>query len=277
MPKIVGKTNRVVTVSGLFSIDELIGNVATNQDHLSVAHVVNEQPREEPWLNPKYDEWYCVLKGKVEFHYSTKGQQAGKGNEDDLQVLTVQSGETAFIGSGERVRPVFPVGDTEVIAVCSPAFSPDRCIREEEGDNTAPPPVSSDDDIIYHMCEETRWMEAFKAARAYYPPTFEKDGGFAHATKKASLLLNVANHYYQSSKDDWICVALSKSALEDIGIVTRFEEAKPVGETGVMDTTLSMPHIFGGIPARLPGIVKRVYPIKRDETGKFLSIEGLSS
>ena len=63
MVKIIGKSTRVVDFEGL-AIDELIGNVATNQDQLSVAKVTISKPTSEPWLTLDYDEWMCVLKGR---------------------------------------------------------------------------------------------------------------------------------------------------------------------------------------------------------------------
>ena len=119
MPKILGKAVRVVEHDGL-TIDEFVGNVGSNDDSVSIAHVKVSEPASEPWLTLDYEEWICVLKGKIDLH-SPSGQ-----------VITVHAGETAFIDRGERFRPVFPVADTEYIPVCRPAFSPERCIREEE-------------------------------------------------------------------------------------------------------------------------------------------------
>mmetsp|Transcript_15759 Transcript_15759/g.20562 ORF Transcript_15759/g.20562 Transcript_15759/m.20562 type:complete len:278 (-) Transcript_15759:405-1238(-) len=277
MPRVIGTSSRVVAVEGVFSIDEIVGNVATKEDTLSVARVLVEKASSEPWLTLNYDEWMCVIKGKVELHYMQDGEQ--------LQVLTVEAGETAFIDKGERFRPVFPVDNAEYIAICLPAFQPDRCIREEEGvehEKTSERLKSlhskspdNPKDIIFHMCEKSRWNEAILNRKAYFPPTYENDGGFTHATSKAYMLLDIANHYYLDSKEEWICISLSQSALEGVGIVTKTEEAKPVGDTEVIDADAQFPHIFGGIPAHIPGIVAKEYPIKRDTDGKFLSIEGL--
>jgi len=44
----------------------------------------------------------------------------------------VNAGDSVFIKKGERFRPVFPVGGTEYIPVCLPAFRPDRCVREDD-------------------------------------------------------------------------------------------------------------------------------------------------
>jgi hypothetical protein len=64
--------------------------------------------------------------------------------------------------------------------------------------------------------------------------------------------------------------------MKKVGIVTRFEEPKPVGNQPVEDTWSEWrcPHIFGGIPATAAGVV--TYPMKRDEAGTLLAIEGLT-
>jgi len=72
---------------------------------------------------------------------------------------------------------------------------------------------------------------------------------------------------------------LSRAALEDIGIRTIFEKAKPVGTTAAVDApdeTWLFPHIFGGIAPHIEGVVTATFPMKRDQDGKFLSIEGLT-
>lgn len=283
MPKIIGKSVTVVEDGGL-RIDELAGNVATQADTLSIARVVVSEPCSEPWLTLDYDEWICVLKGKIDLHFGAS------------QVLEVNAGETVLVSKGERFRPIFPVGDTEYIPVCLPAFKPERCHREEEGVSdvsknlrelhsngsvalSCPGTDGYGDDIdcLFHMCQKISWEAAVASGEAYYPPTFQKDGDFTHATAVAERLIETANHFYTSSQGDWICLELSKSALHKVGIVTRFEDPKPVGETDTDTewTSWRCPHIFGGIPTQIPGIVTKTYPMKRDANGNFLSIEGV--
>jgi hypothetical protein len=111
MPKIIGKSTRVVETDRL-AIDEMVGNVASNEDTLSVARCVITSPTNEPWLTLDYDEWICVIKGRIEMHYG------------DDQVLPVEAGETCFVASGECFRPVFLIGDTEYIPIILSAFEP---------------------------------------------------------------------------------------------------------------------------------------------------------
>lgn len=276
MPKIIGKSVCVVNHEGL-TIDELCGNVATKNDKISIAHVKVSEPCSEPWLTLHYDEWICCLRGKIELHY-------GQSN-----VLTVHAGETVFVEKGERFRPVFPEGDTEYIPVCLPAFRPDRCIREEENSKVSKKLQElhntqnlkqdfSSVEKLYHMCQNSLWHEAMIKQEAYYPPTFEKDGMFTHATAVPQRLIETANHFYTDVEGEWICLELSRNALYRIGIDTVFEEAKPVGETNVSNTWeyWVCPHIYGGLPTTIKGIVTNIFPMKRDSDGTFLSIEGLT-
>lgn len=282
MPKIIGKATRVVETPSFF-IDELAGNASTNEDTLSIARVVVAEPTSEPWLTLHYDEWICVLKGKIEMHF---------GNEE---ILTVKENETCFVSKGERFRPVFPEGGTEYIPVCLPAFKPERCVREEEGvsDVTkrlkelhkeavskeistsidSPPKV----DKLYHMCQKSLWEQALQSKTPYYPPTFKEDGYYTHATAVPSRLIETANHFYTSTQGDWICVELNYHALTNLGIIVKFEEAMSVGDTNVSSgwENWVCPHIYAGLPGHVPGIVERVLEMKRDGDGNFLSIEGL--
>jgi uncharacterized protein (DUF952 family) len=153
---------------------------------------------------------------------------------------------------------------------------------------------------LYHMCEKKLWQEAVSEGRAYFPPTFVKDGMFTHATAVPERLIATANHFYKQSEGEWICLELSRSALLKLGIETVFEEAKPVGETSVDNTFEAWvcPHIYvstrvvrelfdrriishaipqGGIATHIEGVVLNTYEIGRSQDGTFLSIVGLTS
>ena len=282
MPKIVGSSTCVVDHNGIH-IDELAGNVASREDTLSVARVTVTESCSEPWLTLDYDEWICCLKGKMDLRYG------------DGQVLEVKAGETCFVAKGERFQPVFPEAGTEYIPVCIPAFKPERCHREEEADSAVSArlrqlhtgsangesqscEITDTSDNLYHMCQKSLWDAALASGKAYFPPTFATDGNFTHATAVPARLLETANHFYTGVPGDWICLEMSKRSLENVGIVTVFEEPKPVGETNVGEawSEWRCPHIFGGIPSSLPGVVKRTYPMKRDDKGNFLFIEELT-
>lgn len=294
MPKIIGKGVTVVEHGGM-KIEELAGNVASCDDTLSIAHVTVSNATSEPWLTLKYDEWLCCLEGVLELHHHHHHAQEEMGSAP--QVLRVEQGETCFVAAGERFRPVFPHAGVKYVAVCLPAFTPDRCVREEEGgegeggssggkvsDVSAKlrelhSSAAATDDVLYHMCQKFLWEAAQGTGDAYFPPTFEQDGGFTHATAVPARLIDTANHFYTApSTGDWICLELSKAALQRVGIVTRFEEPKAVGgaETANEWNEWRCPHIFGGIPAQVPGVVKKTFPMTRDEAGNFLCIKGLT-
>ena len=172
MPKIVGASSRVVDHEGL-TIDELAGNVATSNDRISIAHVKVANASSEPWLTLHYDEWMCVLKGRMVLLHG------------DNQQMEVKTGQTVYIEKGERFRPTFPDAGTEYVPVCLPAFRPDRCIREEEEGGAvsanlaklhSKPSKTADEQLpeqLYHMCEAAQWEAAKRTGVAYFPPTFE--------------------------------------------------------------------------------------------------------
>ena len=121
--QVCGRSVRVVEHHGV-TIDELVGNVATKTDELSIAMVnVTVAPASEPWLTLHYDEWMSVVRGHIEIHEENESTKERK-------ITRVNQGETVFISKGSRFQPVFPVV-TCYIPACLPAFAPDRCIREE--------------------------------------------------------------------------------------------------------------------------------------------------
>eukprot|EP00928_Gymnodinium_smaydae_P011334 TRINITY_DN14196_c0_g1_i1.p1 TRINITY_DN14196_c0_g1~~TRINITY_DN14196_c0_g1_i1.p1 ORF type:complete len:279 (+),score=48.86 TRINITY_DN14196_c0_g1_i1:120-956(+) len=277
MPQLIGGAVRVVD-TGLLKIDELAGNVASKDDQISIAHVTVTEPTSEPWLTLHYDEWICILKGKMVLHY-----------DNGEKKMEATAGQTVFVAKGERFRPEFPEGGTEYVPVCLPAFRPDRCIREDEpdsdvsmklkelhgGNSSVGKPLGEEEaapEIMYHMCQKSLWEEAKKDDVAYFPPTFEKDG-FTHATAVPSRLLSTANHFYQDVVGEWVCLRFKRSALRRLGIITKDEKAMPVGEKSADDQWAQWicPHVYGGLP---PQVVDAEFPMTRDGA-KYTSIEGL--
>jgi uncharacterized protein (DUF952 family) len=292
MPRIIGTGKVVVDHDGLV-ITELVGNVASNEDTMSIAQVkvTSNKPTSEPWLTLHYDEWICVQKGYMVLDY--------EDSNGSISSIQVNAGQSAFISKGERFRPYFPQGDCDYIPVCVPAFRPDRCIREEgekvsdvtlnlkklhgmDGElNACQPHDGADPDVLYHMCQERLWKDAVNSGKAYYPPTFEQDGYFTHATAVPQRLLDTANHFYTETDGNWICLQLSRSALRNVGIITKDEEGLPVGDQKVSDDWVRSkwvcPHIYGGIPVDTSlNVLKRTFPMVRSHDGKFLSITGLT-
>ena len=241
------------------------------------AHVHVSAPTSEPWLTLHYDEWMCVLKGRMVLLY-----------DDGKSQMEVNAGQTVFIAQGERFKPEFPEGGTEYVPVCLPAFRPDRCIREDGPDShvskklkslhgSQAKPTGSDDpkpEVLYHMCEKALWEKAIAAGEAYYPPTYEVDGYYTHATAVPSRLITTANHFYTDTPGDWICLRLSRTALRRSGIYVRDEQALPVGDQAVGEdwNDWVCPHIIGGIPTQ---VVDATFPMVRDGPS-FVRIDGLT-
>ena len=325
--KVLGQSIKVVDHEGL-TINEVIGNVSTQNDELSMALVTITQPTSEPWLTIQFDEWMVVTEGCIELHHHEEEViNATMGNSDgELEITTttkqvvtkVNAGQTAFIPKGSRFRPIFPIAPTKYIPVAMPAFKPERCTREEEDtersvserldelhnnntanqneeDSTATKPSTkaktlsaeeinqqfNDITTIYHMCQTSLYNTALQSNKAYYPPTFIQDGRFTHATAIPSTLLTTANHFYKATtkgeEGEWSCIELDRTILEEqCGIITIFESAKAVGNVDILDKSKVFPHVFGGLPLHIEGVVKKVYKMIRDEDdGSFLSIEGL--
>jgi len=268
MPKLIGNVVRVVEVGG-FSIDEYVGQAGSSTDAVSIAVVKAAEPTSEPWLTMQYEEYLLVIKGAVEIHHG------------DGEVVKARAGQTIYIEKGVRFRPFFTEPGTEYIPVCIPAFTPERCHREGEiGEEDSAVAEKAQDgkkgDVLYHMCQKTLWDAAVASGKAYFPPTFMEDGGFTHATNVKERLLKTANHFYTKRPGDWICLELSESKLRDHGIITRHEHPMSVGEQAVDDKWKASewvcPHIYGGIPVNVDGIVTNKMTMTRDADGNFLSI-----
>ena len=311
---LVGKSVKVVEQEGL-TIEEIIGNVATRNDDASLAIVSITSPTCEPWLTLHYDEWIHVLEGYIELLHHDENGNSNASNADAANRLpmttVVKAGQTVFIPKGSRMQPVFPV-PSKYIPLCIPAFSPDRCIREEgtEGEissvsvrlnelhlsnsqrtttDTSTVPSSAEEvndqfrhiQTIYHMCKKSHYDNSISNQTAYFPPTFIQDGRFTHASYAPATLLNTANHFYSATSpadEQWICLEIDRDVLEKkFGIVTLFECAKAVGDIDTDEDWrgLVFPHIFGGIPAHVEGVVTNTYNMVRSKDGIFLTIDGL--
>jgi len=240
---------------------------------------------EEPWLTIKYDEYLYCSKGKIVL------------TMDDSKV-EVLAGQTVHVGPNTHFRPSFPE-DTTYTAICMPAFTPATCIREDETEEnglvakklkslhatndfgsglTCVPSAGGEEspEVLYHMCPRADWEAAVKSGKAYYPPTFEQDGYLTHATGVPSRLIDTANHYYQDSVGEWICLEFTRTALKDAGIFVRDEQATAVGDKATDDKLMAdwiCPHILGGLPL---GVVRTSHVMSRDGP-KFTGIPALNN
>lgn len=99
-------------------IEEFIGRVNSKSDDLSIARMKSPSGWIEPGQKPEFDEYTLVLKGML--------QVATKEETTDIY-----AGEAIVVHAGEWVQYSTPGPEgAEYIAVCLPAFSPERVHRD---------------------------------------------------------------------------------------------------------------------------------------------------
>lgn len=104
-------------------VAEYVGRLNTQTDTLSIARMRSPGGWEEPGQTPEFDEYTLVLRGSVRVITRTG-------------VTEVKAGQTFFAAANNWVRYMTPDdGGAEYIAVCVPAFSPDKVHRDNEGED----------------------------------------------------------------------------------------------------------------------------------------------
>jgi mannose-6-phosphate isomerase-like protein (cupin superfamily) len=100
-------------------IEEYIGFVNSQTASLSIARMKSPGGWEEPGQKPEFDEYTIVLRGML--RVKTKTEE-----------LDIRPGEAVIANKNEWVQYSTPNEDgAEYIAVCLPAFSPDKVHRDE--------------------------------------------------------------------------------------------------------------------------------------------------
>jgi len=129
MAELISAPTRIPVPGGKV-IDEYVGRVATGTDSVSVAHMVAPGGWVEPAQAPDFDEITVVLRGVVHVEVTADGGAT--------ETIAVPAGQALITRAGERVR--YSTGDveTEYVAVCMPAFSPDNVHRDAETDGGEP-------------------------------------------------------------------------------------------------------------------------------------------
>ena len=98
-------------------IEEIWGNSTQNED-ISIAHMVAPPKWSEPFQTPEFDEYTYIIKGKKQF-------------EIDGESIVLESGQSIMIKKGVRVRYSNPFDEPcDYLAICRPAFSMDLVNRE---------------------------------------------------------------------------------------------------------------------------------------------------
>jgi mannose-6-phosphate isomerase-like protein (cupin superfamily) len=100
-------------------IEEFIGRVNSQTDELSIARMKSPSGWEEPGQRPEFNEYTIVLKGMLRV-------------KTNSEIVDIREGEAVIAHAGEWVQysTPGPIG-AEYIAVCLPAFSPDKVHRDK--------------------------------------------------------------------------------------------------------------------------------------------------
>jgi mannose-6-phosphate isomerase-like protein (cupin superfamily) len=101
-------------------IEEFIGRVNSGTEAVSIARMVSPCGWSEVGQTPEFDEYTVVLRGTLRV-------ETREGASD------VPAGQALISPKGEWVRYSTPgMEGAEYIAVCLPAFSPERAHRDEQ-------------------------------------------------------------------------------------------------------------------------------------------------
>lgn len=119
MPKLIDSPTRVEAAGRPPKrIDEYVGRVNSEDDHVSVAHMRSPSGWIEPGQRPEFEEITLVLKGRLKV-------------EHEEGVLEVRAGQAVVVRPGEWVRYSTPGSEgAEYVAVCLPAFSLEAAHRD---------------------------------------------------------------------------------------------------------------------------------------------------
>ena len=116
MPRLIPSPTSIPVPGGKV-VDEYFGGVNTGTNAISIAHMRAPADWDEPFQTPEFDEYTLVLKGTL--------RVAHDGGHTD-----VAAGQAILTGAGERIR-YSTLEACEYVAVCLPAFTPDRVGRED--------------------------------------------------------------------------------------------------------------------------------------------------
>ncbi len=100
-------------------IEEFIGKVNSKTDLISIAKMKSPEGWVEPGQTPEFTEYTIVLNGTLKI-------------ETKKESFDVKAGQAVIANKNEWIRYSSPYsGGAEYIAVCLPAFSPDKVHRDE--------------------------------------------------------------------------------------------------------------------------------------------------
>lgn len=115
---LIQKTPFVVPTTDGKVIEEHHGKAATNNENISIAHMIAPAGWSEPFQTPEFEEYTYIINGKKQFII-----------EDEVIVL--EAGQSIKIEAHTRVQYSNPFDETcEYIAICTPAFDFTKVHRE---------------------------------------------------------------------------------------------------------------------------------------------------
>ena len=115
MPRLIPSPTSIPVPGGKM-IDEYVGTVNTQTDTISIALMRAPAGWDEPFQTPEFDECTLVLKGTLRV-------------EHEAAAPTSRAGQAILTAAGERIR-YSTLEACEYVAVCLPAFTPERVQRE---------------------------------------------------------------------------------------------------------------------------------------------------
>jgi mannose-6-phosphate isomerase-like protein (cupin superfamily) len=119
MPKLIVQPTQIKAAGNKPKIiQEFIGRVNSQTAGVSIARMQSPSGWVEPGQKPEFDEYTIVLKGVLRV-------------ESKNEIFEVKAGQAIMTFKGEWVRYSTPSSEgAEYIAVCLPAFSPDKVHRD---------------------------------------------------------------------------------------------------------------------------------------------------
>lgn len=118
MPKIITHLSKIQSEGNKPKIiNEIIGRVNSNSEQISIAHMKSPKGWSEPGQKPEFDEYTYVLSGELQI-------------ETENETLVIKNNQAIICYKGEWIKYSTPNSETEYIAVCLPAFSPDIVNRD---------------------------------------------------------------------------------------------------------------------------------------------------
>ena len=117
MPTVITAPTQI-PVPGGKTIEEYVGRASSKDEAVSIAHMVAPAGWDEPFQQPRFDEFTVVLEGELLVDH-------------DDTTSSVGAGQAIITRAGERIRYRTDKG-ARYVAVCLPAFSIDLVNREDD-------------------------------------------------------------------------------------------------------------------------------------------------